>query len=157
MFVGQFNDFMIWVLFAAVVLSALEGQAIEAVAIAAILLLNGVLGFVQEYQAERAMDALKEMAAPDGHGRPRRRRERDRRPPELVPGDLVLLESGDRVPADGRLVEVGGAAGRRGLAHRRERGRVQGHGAGGRRGRRRSATAPTWCSPARRSRSATGG
>jgi len=104
MFIGQFNDFMIWVLFGAVILSALEGQVPEAIAITAILLLNGVLGFVQEYRAERAMEALKEMAAPtaavirDGA-------ESSVRAEELVPGDVVLLTSGDRIPADGRLLE----------------------------------------------------
>ena len=105
MFLPQFNDFMIFVLMGAVVLSAIEGQTVEAVAILAILLLNGVLGFVQEYHAEQAMDALKEMAAPtatvirDGV-------ERTLPATGLVPGDVVLLESGDRIPADGRLVEA---------------------------------------------------
>jgi Ca2+-transporting ATPase len=105
MFVGQFNDFMIWVLFVAVLLSAAEGQVPEAIAIMAILLLNGVLGFVQEYRAERAMEALKQMAAPtatvvrDGV-------ERGVPAHALVPGDIVLLGSGDKVPADGRLLET---------------------------------------------------
>ncbi len=104
MLLGQFNDFMIWVLFGAVVLSAVEGQVPEAIAITAILLLNGILGFVQEYRAERAMEALKEMAAPtaavirDGS-------ETCVKAEELVPGDIVLLASGDRIPADGRLLE----------------------------------------------------
>jgi Ca2+-transporting ATPase len=105
MFVAQFNDFMIWVLMAAVVISAVEGQTPEAVAIAAILLLNGVLGFVQEYRAEQALEALKNMAAPaatvlrDGI-------ETDVAATDLVPGDVVLLESGDKIPADGRLVRA---------------------------------------------------
>ncbi len=102
-FVGQFNDFMIWVLFAAVAISALEGELVDAIAITAILLLNGVLGFVQEYRAGQAMAALNELSAPTaavirdgvetriGAG-------------ALVPGDVVLLASGDRVPADGRLL-----------------------------------------------------
>ncbi len=105
MFLGQFNDFMIWVLMAAVAISAFEGQVPEAVAITAILVLNGVLGFVQEYRAEQALEALKQMSAPvasvlrDGG-------ERDIPAEELVPGDIVRLESGDRVPADGRLIEL---------------------------------------------------
>jgi Ca2+-transporting ATPase len=103
MFIAQFNDFMIWVLFAAVAISAFEGQLPEAIAITAILLLNGILGFVQEYRAERALEALKQMSAPaatvirDGV-------ETDVPATELVPGDIILLESGDRVPADARLV-----------------------------------------------------
>jgi Ca2+-transporting ATPase len=105
MFVGQFNDFMIWILMGAVALSAIEGQVPEAIAITAILLLNGVLGFVQEYRAERAMEALKQMAAPtaavirDGA-------EISVTADQLVPGDIVLLTSGDRIPADGRLLEA---------------------------------------------------
>jgi len=104
-FVAQFNDFMIWVLFAAVAISAFEGQVPEAIAITAILLLNGVLGFVQEYRAEQALKALEQMSAPaatvvrDGV-------ETDIPATELVPGDVILLESGDRVPADARLVRA---------------------------------------------------
>ena len=105
LFLGQYNDFMIWVLLAAVAVSAFEGQVVEAVAIGAILLLNGVLGFVQEFRAEKALEALEQMSAPvatvvrDG-------RESDIPAVELVPGDVVLLEAGDRVPADGRLIEA---------------------------------------------------
>jgi Ca2+-transporting ATPase len=104
-FLKQFNDLMIWVLLAAVAISALEGQLVDALAITVILLLNGVLGFLQEYRAERAMEALEEMAAPtaavirDGV-------ETEVAASQLVPGDIVLLESGDKVPADGRLLEA---------------------------------------------------
>ena len=104
MFVAQFNDFMIWVLLVAVAISAIEGQVAEAVAIMAILILNGVLGFVQEYRAEQALEALKEMSAPtasvirDGV-------ELEIPADTLVPGDIVLLEAGDRIPADGRILE----------------------------------------------------
>jgi Ca2+-transporting ATPase len=105
LFLSQFNDFMIWVLLAAVGVSAVEGQVPEAIAITAILLLNGVLGFVQEYRAERALEALQEMSAPvatvmrDG-------RESDVPSVQLVPGDVILLEAGDQVPADARLSMV---------------------------------------------------
>ncbi len=105
MFVAQFNDFMIWVLFAAVAISAFEGQVPEAIAITAILLLNGVLGFVQEYRAEQALEALKQMSAPAATVI-RGGVETDVPATELVPGDIVLLESGDRVPADARLVHA---------------------------------------------------
>ncbi|MBE0476685.1 MAG: cation-translocating P-type ATPase [Coriobacteriia bacterium] len=105
-FAGQFNDFMIWVLMAAVVISALEGQFVEAVAITAILVLNGVLGFVQEYRAEQALEALKEMSAPTATVI-RSGAESELPACELVPGDVVLLEAGDKVPADARLLEAG--------------------------------------------------
>jgi len=105
MFVSQFNDFMIWVLFAAVAISALEGQVPEAIAITAILLLNGVLGFVQEYRAEQALEALKQMSAPAATVI-RGGTESDVPSTELVPGDIILLESGDRIPADARLLYV---------------------------------------------------
>lgn len=106
MFLLQFNDFMIWVLMVAVLISVFEGQWIESIAILAILLLNGVLGFIQEYRAEQALEALKQMSAPsatvlrDGAERAVPAR-------ELVPGDVVKLEAGDKIPADGRLLEVG--------------------------------------------------
>ncbi len=104
MFVAQFNDFMIWVLMVAVAISALEGQMLEAFAITAILILNGVLGFIQEYRAEQSLEALRQLSAPtatvirDGV-------EQDIPAGELVPGDIVLIESGDKIPADGRLVD----------------------------------------------------
>jgi len=105
-FLSQFQDFTIYVLLVAVIISAFEGQVPETVAILTILLLNGVLGFVQEYRAEEALEALKEMSAPtatvvrDGV-------EQEIDTVTLVPGDIILLESGDTVPADARLIEVG--------------------------------------------------
>jgi len=105
MFLGQFNDFMIWVLLAAALIAAFEGEVIDAIAIGTILLINGILGFVQEYRAEQALEALRQLSAPtatvvrDGV-------ERDIAAVTLVPGDIVLLESGDKVPADGRLIET---------------------------------------------------
>ena len=106
MFLAQFNDFMIWVLIAAAAFSAFEGQMIEAVAIGAILLLNAVLGFVQEYRAEQALQALKEMSAPAATVI-RGGVEQSIPSTDVVPGDLILLMSGDKIPADARLLEVG--------------------------------------------------
>ena len=106
LFLAQFQDFMIYVLLVAVAIAAWEGQIVECIAILAILLLNGVLGFFQEYRAEQALEALKQMAAPtasvirDGV-------EQEVETSQLVPGDVVLLEAGDTIPADGRLFEVG--------------------------------------------------
>ncbi len=101
---NQFKDFMVLVLVGATIISGLLGEMLDALTIIAIILINGVLGFYQEYRAERSLRALKELSAPfakvvrDGEllHIPAR---------ELVSGDVVLLESGDRVPADLRFVE----------------------------------------------------
>jgi Ca2+-transporting ATPase len=101
----QFQNVLIIILLIAVALSALLGEVLESLVIAVIVLFAILLGFVQEFRAERAMEALRKMAAPnatvirDGHEHlvPAR---------ELVPGDLVLLHAGDRIPADVRLTEA---------------------------------------------------
>jgi Ca2+-transporting ATPase len=101
---AQFKNVLTVILLIATLLSAVLGHETEAIAIAVIVLLAVVLGFVQEYRAERATDALKRMAAPtatvirDG-------RESEIAGRDVVPGDIVLLGAGDRVPADARLVE----------------------------------------------------
>jgi Ca2+-transporting ATPase len=105
MFLGQFRSFLVYILLAATAISLLLGEVLDAALILAIILLMGVAGFLQEYKAEKAVRALKEMAAPrakvvrDGVVE-----QVDAR--ELVPGDVVLLEEGDRVPADARLIEA---------------------------------------------------
>jgi len=105
----QFRDFMVLVLAGAAVISAFLGEILDAITILAIILLNGLLGFFQEYRAEKSLQALKELSAPTA--RVMRGGEILRVPArELVRGDLVLLESGDRVPADLRLVAVNGLA-----------------------------------------------
>jgi P-type Ca2+ transporter type 2C len=105
MLAAQFTDFMILLLIAAAVVSGAIGDAKDTVVILGIVVLNAAVGFVQEYRAERAMAALKRLAAPGAvvvrDGRPRSV------PAEaLVPGDAVLLEAGNLVPADLRLVEA---------------------------------------------------
>lgn len=104
-FVRQFKNVLIVILLLAAVLSAFLGHAVEAIAIAVIVLFAALLGFVQEYRAERAIEALREMAAPEAAVL---REGQEAKVParELVPGDLVLLHAGDRVPADLRLVEA---------------------------------------------------
>ena len=101
---GQFKDFMILVLIAAAILSGIIGDVKDTIVIAAIVLLNGIIGFIQEYRAERALEALQQMAAPAAHVV--RSGHNSAIPAmELVPGDVVLLEAGGIVPADLRLLE----------------------------------------------------
>lgn len=106
LFLGQFNDFMVWVLIAAALVSGIViREVIDGLAILVILVLNAILGFVQEYRAEEALDALKKLAAPRSRVI-RGGREAQVPSEELVPGDIILLESGDIVPADARLAEA---------------------------------------------------
>lgn len=104
-FAGQFRDLMIMILLVSTVISVFMGETVEAIAIVIIVLLNAILGFVQEFRTEKTLEALKNMAAPNA------RVFRDGRPQTvpadtLVPGDVVLLSAGDKVPADARLIEV---------------------------------------------------
>jgi Ca2+-transporting ATPase len=105
MLASQFTDFMILVLLAAAVIAGFIGEPQDTIAILVIVFLNGILGFVQEYRAERAMAALKQMASPQA------RVIRDGQSGlvdavDLVPGDLVELEAGNILPADLRLTEL---------------------------------------------------
>ena len=101
---GQFNNFVIIILIVAAVISLLLGEMIEAGAIMAIVILNAVLGVIQESKAEEALAALKKMAAPEA--RVLRGGHRVAIPAgELVSGDIVFLEAGNYVPADLRLIE----------------------------------------------------
>jgi Ca2+-transporting ATPase len=101
----QFNDFVIYLLLIAALISALLGDWVEASAIMAIVILNAVLGVIQERRAEEALAALKELAAPEANVlREKRRVTIPAR--ELVPGDLVFLEAGNYIPADVRLVSA---------------------------------------------------
>lgn len=104
-FVAQFKSFLVVLLLVAAILSFLFGDVFEAIAILLIVIFACVLGFVQEYRAERAMEALKRMTAPtalvlrDG-------KETKVAARELVPGDIILIKTGDRIPADARLIEA---------------------------------------------------
>jgi len=100
----QFTNTMVLILIAAAVISGFLGKVTETAAIAAIVVLFALLGFLQEYQAERAMAALKRMAVPLVRVR-RGGVLRELTARELVPGDIVLLEAGNAVPADLRLLE----------------------------------------------------
>jgi Ca2+-transporting ATPase len=102
---AQFKNVLIVILLIAVVLSAVLGHGIEALVIGVIVVFAVLLGFVQEYRAERAIEALRQMAAPtatvlrDGQ-------EQDLPARDIVPGDIIRLSAGDRIPADARLIEA---------------------------------------------------
>ena len=105
MFLRQFSDFMILVLLIAALISGIIGDLKDAVAILVIVLLNAIIGVVQEFRAERAMAALRKMSAPEAYVM------RDSKAvtlaaSELVAGDIVLLDAGNIVPADLRLLDV---------------------------------------------------
>ena len=106
---AQFKNVLILILLAATLVSGLLGHAIEAVVIAVIVLFAVLLGFVQEYRAERALDALRELAAPVAHVW-RNGVEATVPARDLVPGDIILLHAGDRVPADARVTRAVGLA-----------------------------------------------
>ena len=104
-FARQFAGVLPLILGGASVLALWIGEHVDAAAILVVLIINGVLGFVQERRAERALAALKTMLA---HHATVHRDGRDIQVPasQLVPGDLVHLATGDRIPADGRLTEA---------------------------------------------------
>jgi len=104
MFLEQFSDFMILVLIVAAIISGIIGEASDTIAIIVILVLNAVLGFTQEYRAEKAVAALRKMAASSAAVL-RGNEHCAVSAIELVPGDIVLLEAGNIVPADLRIIE----------------------------------------------------
>ncbi len=104
LFLGQFKSVLVAVLLSATAVSALLGEALDAAVIFSIVVLNAFLGFYQERKAERALEALKSIAAPQAtvirNGVQKLVPSR-----ELVPGDIILLKVGDKVPADARIIE----------------------------------------------------
>ena len=101
----QFVSPLILILFLAAAISLAIGAVTDAITILAIIMLNGILGFVQEWKAERAIEALQQMLSPHCTVR-RDGLEQEVDATSLVPGDIVLLEIGDRIPADLRLAEA---------------------------------------------------
>ena len=99
----QLTALMIVILILAAVISALLGDYLDAVTISAIVLLNALLGFVQEYRAERAIQSLRKHTVPVARVR-RDAQVKELASTRLVPGDLLLLETGNVVPADCRIV-----------------------------------------------------
>ena len=104
MLLAQFKDFMILILLAAAIISGVIGDITDTIVILVIVVLNAIIGFFQEYRAEKAMQALKQMAVVQANAL------RDGNAvtlpaTELVPGDIILLEAGSAVPADIRIIE----------------------------------------------------
>jgi Ca2+-transporting ATPase len=107
MVIAQFQDFMVLVLLAATAISYGMGETADAITIVVIVIINAVLGFLQEYRAEQSLEALRQLTAPTA--RLRRDGEETQVPAAaVVPGDILLLEAGDKLPADGRLLETTG-------------------------------------------------
>ncbi|RPK28296.1 cation-translocating P-type ATPase [Paenibacillus xylanexedens] len=102
---NQFKDFMVLVLMGATLVSGLLGEYLDAVTIVAIIVLNAILGFVQEFRAERSLRALKQLSAPLAKVL-RSGQEVHLAAKQLVPGDIVMVESGDRIPADVRWLQT---------------------------------------------------
>jgi P-type Ca2+ transporter type 2C len=104
-FISQFNEFIIWVLVAATIISGLMGEKADAITILVIIVMNAVMGFIQEYRTEKSLEALKKMASPTAKVR-RENKIEVINAEEIVIGDIVILESGDRIPADCMLIEA---------------------------------------------------
>src|SRR5687768_8960765 len=104
-FIRQFKSVVIWVLIGAAIVSIALNELTDGIAIIAIVVLNALIGFFQEYRAEKATAALKRLSAPrarvvrNGHATAVAAT-------DVVPGDVLLLEAGDLVAADGRLIEA---------------------------------------------------
>lgn len=106
-FLKQFKNALVYILFAAAAISAWFQHYVDVGVIAAVVMLNAIIGFIQEYKAERAIEALKKIIV--AQAKVYRDGELVQIPArELVPGDVILLEEGDRVPGDARLVEARG-------------------------------------------------
>ena len=104
-FIAQFKSFVVGILLVAVLISLFLGEYLDSAVIGAILILNAVLGFVQEYRAGKAIEALKKLGSikakvlRDG-------KEVEVDASELVPGDVLIIEEGDKINADSRIIEV---------------------------------------------------
>ncbi|MBW2998024.1 HAD-IC family P-type ATPase, partial [Candidatus Woesearchaeota archaeon] len=103
-FISQFKSFIVLILIAATLISFLMGEVIDASVIFLIVILNAVFGFMQEYNAEKSIEALKKLTSLKSiiirHGK-----EMEIDSSNIVPGDILLLEEGSKIPADGRILE----------------------------------------------------
>lgn len=105
LFLAQFSSLIVWVLIGALIISGILGEWHDAISIGVIVLLNAVIGFIQEYHAEKTLEALQKLTEPTS--RVIRDGNQETIPSHLiVPGDLVMLEAGDYVSADGRIIQT---------------------------------------------------
>jgi len=104
-FIQEFTDLMVLILIFAAIVAGLAGEKADAIVILSIVLLNAIIGFIQKYKAEKAIEALKKLVAPTA--KVIRNEEEIQIPArELVPGDIIVLVEGDKIPADARLIEA---------------------------------------------------
>ncbi len=103
-FAGQFKDVMVLILLAATAVSAFMGEIYDALTIIAIVLMDAVLGFIQEYRTERTLEALQKMTAPTAKVI-RGGKTSEIEAARIVPGDIFIIDAGDRIPADGKILE----------------------------------------------------
>ncbi|HOM05039.1 MAG TPA: cation-translocating P-type ATPase [Candidatus Kapabacteria bacterium] len=102
---SQFNNLLIYILILSAIISMLLGKAVEPIAIIVIVVLAGITGFVQEFQAGKAIESLRKMASPSAKVR-RNGKIIEIPAKELVPGDIILLSAGDKAPADARIINA---------------------------------------------------
>jgi len=104
-FFQQFSSPLVWILLVALIFSIVLNEVIDATVIGIIVVANAILGFIQEYKAEKSIEALKKMASPKARVL-RDGKEIKIESRLLVPGDIIFLETGDKIPADARLIEA---------------------------------------------------
>ena len=104
---NQFADFIVWILFAAAIISLMIGETINFWVISSIIAFVVILGFIQEYKAEKAMEALKKIVEPTTKVL-RNGRRKEILTNEVVPGDILLLETGSSIPADAKIFDITG-------------------------------------------------
>src|SRR3989338_3033836 len=104
-FLEQFHNIVIYILIFALVVSIFLNETIDAIVIGVIVIVNAIIGFIQEYHAEKAIEALKKLASLKATVI-REEKEKEIDAKLLVPGDIVKLETGDKIPADCRLIDV---------------------------------------------------